>query len=453
MELFESIGSDILAFWDNFWSYVKKKIDEQEQKRNTKPDVVEWANINDENPLDVVVKKLNTLVNDEATFNFESDSTLTEPLRALCDDLEAKRYEICSMMLGTGGCFVTMATNEDTEPYHRIIPQKDASIFKINADKIYEIALVIDRKKIKRQEYNLVRHHILDNNGTLWIYYYTLDHSGREAYVEEWEHFKNDNTAFYNANHIGVAYFKSPQDSNGNEPFFGVPFNYSCKVEEANYLEAKRMRRDEMSNAEMILFADESITLVGKDEMGRNVHKLPEKVYTIRKVAGVDGNLIDVHAPATRLTDYERNEIIAGHDYEDRMGLNPGFVTPAEYTAGATATEIHTANSKTIAMINKIHNAMYEGIKQTLIADNVLSLIPMDLWTLNIDWYDSFENPAEQWQRMIEAHSNGAITTERLTKWIFPNMTDEEIQAELESISATQSTNTDQALERILQGG
>ena len=53
---------------------------------------------------------------------------------------------------------------------------------------------------------------------------------------------------------------------------------------------------------------------------------------------------------------------------------------------------------------------------------------------------------------MIEAHSNGAITTERLTKWIFPNMTDEEVQAELESISAQAQTNTDQALERILAG-
>ena len=452
MELFESIGSDILNLFDRFWGWVKKNLDEQEQKRNKVTKVVEWSNVDEENPLDVVVKKLNTLVNDEATFNFESDSTLTEPLRALCNDLEQKRYEICSTMLGTGGCFVIMATKEDNEPYHRIVPQKDASIYKISAGEIKEIALIIDHTKVKKQDYYLIRHHLLDDNGTLWLYYYVVDKSGDSAYVEEWEHFKNDNTAFYNANHIGVAYFKSPQDSNGNEPFFGVPFNYSCKVEETNYLEAKRMRRDEMSNAEMILFADESITLVGKDEMGRNVHKLPEKVYTIRKVAGVDGNLIDVHAPATRLTDYERNEILAGHDYEDRMGLNAGFVTPPEYTAGATATEIHTANSKTIAMINKIHNAMYEGIKQTLIADNVLSLIPMDLWTLNIDWYDSFENPAEQWQRMIEAHSNGAITTERLTKWIFPNMTDEEVKAELESISAQAQTNTDQALERILAG-
>jgi hypothetical protein len=95
---------------------------------------------------------------------------------------------------------------------------------------------------------------------------------------------------------------------------------------------------------------------------------------------------------------------------------------------------------------------MDEGNIMTLEADAVYLKIARDLWTYTSDYFDPFENPAEQWQRMIEAHGAGAISTERLTKWIFPSMSEEEIQEELENIKAASQANTDQALERILQG-
>jgi hypothetical protein len=142
------------------------------------------------------------------------------------------------------------------------------------------------------------------------------------------------------------------------------------------------MRFAEMKVARMKLFADESIVLNAKDEKGRKRHDIPEDIYTIRKRAGVDGVLIDEFAPPTRYTDYRQNEIDAGHDYEDRIGLNSGFVTPAEHTAGATATEIRTANAKSISMINRIRSAMYNGTMEVLKADNILILLPLDLWTL-----------------------------------------------------------------------
>lgn len=441
-----------MAFnWKTFWYNIKKMGDDGEQTNQITPDVRKWEDINNHNPLDIVVKKLGTLVNDEATIELQSDSNLVEPLKALCADLEAKRYEICSMMLGKGGCWVTMATNEDTEPYHRIIAPADVSVYGISADKIYELAMVIDRKTIKKQKYTLVRHHILDKNGTLFVYYYTLDHSGREVYVEEWEHYKDDNTAFYNANHIGVAYFKSPQDSNGLEPFFGVPLNFACKEEEAKLIEAKQMLFKEMQNAKMKLFADKSITRIEQTEMG-NVYGLPEDVYVIQKKSGIDGGLIDEFAPATRYNDYKQNMIDAGHDYEDRMGLNAGFVTPPEYTAGATATEIRTANVKTISMIKKVQNAMYEGFKEALTVDNILSLIPMDLWTLYVDWYDAFEDTDKQYERIASAVDRGVLEKEDELRWLYPNMTDEEIADKLSRISAQAQTNTDKALERILMG-
>ena len=443
-----------MAFnWKTFWNNLKGlgSDDAQEQNTNNRK-IKQWDDVNTYNPLDVVVKKLGTLVNDEATFELESDSSLVEPLRALCKDIESKRYEICGIMLGKGGCFVTMATNEDSERYHRVLSQEDVSVYSISAGKIYEIAMVIDRKTIKRKVYTLIRHHYLDNQGTLYIYYYVLDSSNREAYVEEWEHYKNDNTAFYNANHIGVAYFKSPQDSNGLESFFGVPLNFACKEEEEKLIDAKRQRQDEMSNAEMILFVDDSITVMSEDALGNRKYKLPEKIYTIRKQPGIDGKLIDVHAPQTRYSDYRENEIAAGHDYEDRMGLNAGFVTPPEYTAGATATEIRTANAKTISMMKKVQTAMHEGICETLIVDNILSLIPMDLWSLKIDWFDPFEDVTAQYERVLNAAENGYAEAEDVIRFLFPNLTQKEIEEKMERIKKSKESDSNSALERIFAG-
>lgn len=441
-----------MAFnWRTFWYNIKRMGYDEEERNQITPNIQQWENIYNYNPLDIVVKKLGTLVNDEATIELESDSALTDPLRVLCNDLEARRYEICAKMLGKGGCYVTMATNNDNEPYHRVLLPEDVSVYEITAGKIREIAMIIDRKIIKRQKYTLVRHHILDNSGTLYVYYYTLDTSGNEVFVEEWEHYKNDNTAFYGANHIGVSYFKCPQDSNGLEPFFGVPLNFACSEEEKRLIEAKNMRIKEMKAAEMKLFADESIVM-HTNENGMRQYGLPESVYTIRKKAGVDGSLIDSFAPATRLADYERNEILAGHDYEDRIGLNAGFVTPPEYTAGATATEIRTANVKTISMIKKVQNAIYNGIQEALIADNILSLIPMGLWTLKIDWFDPFADEDKQFDRIMQGAEAGYAEAEDVVRWIFPNLSQEEIDDKLERIAMQRQLNSDQALERILMG-
>lgn len=441
-----------MAFsWKTFWNSIKKLGDEEEQRNQVNPDIKKWENIQEYNPLDIVVKKLGTLVNDEATFELESDSALTEPLRVLCDDLEAKRYEICSMMLGKGGCFVTMATSEDKEPYHRIIAPEDVSVYSISADKIYELAMVIDRKTIKKQKYTLVRRHILDDKGTLFVYYYTLDGSGREAHVEEWERFKNDNTAFYNANHIGVAYFKSPQDSNGLEPFFGVPLNFACKEEEAKLIEAKQMVFQEMRNAKMKLFADKSITRIEQTERG-NVYGLPEDVYVIQKKSGIDGGLIDEFAPATRYNDYKQNAIDAGHDYEDRMGLNSGFVTPPEYTAGATATEIRTANVKTISMMKKVRTAMYQGIKETLTVDNILSLIPIGLWSLKVDWFDPFQDEQVLHDRISADVQNGHEEIEEIIRFNHPDLTQEEIEEKIARIKSEKQADSNAAIENMFAG-
>ena len=439
-----------MGFWSNFWGFVKKKIDQYDEEKKIVVKVQDWEDVREYNPLAIANTKLTSLVCDEATVELQTDSSLVEPLIPLAENLEAKRYEICAMMNGKGGCFVTMATGEDDEPYHRIIAPADVSVYRMVADKMYEVAMVIDKKIVKHREYRLIRHHILDENGTLYVYYYTTDKSGNEEYLAEWEHYKNDNVAYYNANNIGVAYYKSPQDSRGFSQW-GVPLNFGCEEVEAKL---KKARNDYDEEAELMkakLFADKSIVLAKKTTEGER-YDLPEGIYTIQKRAGVDGTLIDSFAPATRLTEYKQKLIDAKADWEDMVGLDRGFLTEAEHTAGATATEIRTANTKTRSFVKKIQSAMFDGIKATLEADAVFLNIPFDLYEVNVDFYDAFQDETELYNRIVSAVDRGVLEKEDELRWLYPNMTDEEIANKLARIQANNQVNTDMALERILQG-
>lgn len=439
-----------MGFWSNFWGFVKKKIDQYDEEKKIVVKVQDWEDVREYNPLAIANTKLTSLVCDEATVELQTDSTLVDPLIPLADDLEAKRYEICAMMNGKGGCFVTMATGEDDEPYHRIIAPADVSVYRMVANKMYEVAMVIDKKIAKHREYRLVRHHILDENGTLYVYYYTTDKSGNEEYLAEWEHYKNDNVMYMNAFNIGVAYFRSPQDSRGLSQW-GVPLNFGCEEVEQSIKTARKNLDEEMHLMKTKLFADETISRKISTKDGERFD-LPEGIYTIRKKAGVDGTLIDSFAPSTRYNDYKQKLIDAKADWEDMVGLDRGFLTEAEHTAGATATEIRTANTKTRSFVKKIQSAMFDGIKATLEADAVFLNIPLDLWTVTVDFFDSFADEEAQYQRIANAVDRGILEKEDELKWLYPNMTDEEIADKLERISATQATNTDQALERILAG-
>ena len=95
---------------------------------------------------------------------------------------------------------------------------------------------------------------------------------------------------------------------------------------------------------------------------------------------------------------------------------------------------------------------MFVVIKATLEADAVFLNIPLDLYTVTVDFFDAFQDETELYNRIVSAVDRGILEKEDELKWLYPNMTDEEIADKLARISAAQQTNTDQALERILAG-
>ena len=127
-------------------------------------------------------------------------------------------------------------------------------------------------------------------------------------------------------------------------------------------------------------------------------------------------------------------------------------MTEAEHTAGATATEIRTANTKTRSFVKKIQSAMFDGIKATLEADAVFLNIPLDLYTVNVDFFDSFADETEQWNRLLQGRENGVVEDEDLITWLFPTLSEQEKADKIARISEKTKLNTDEALNRILQG-
>lgn len=440
-----------MRFWRIFWNWLKGDNDKADEENSAK--VQKWQDIREYNPLAIANAKLTAMICDEATFDIESDSKQAEPLKALVKDLQNKRYDFASMMNGLGGCFVTMAKDENGVPYHRVLKPDEVSIFAYNAEKPKELAMIIDRKIVKKKEYRLIRHHILQE-GTLIVYYYTTDKNGNKEFLPEWESYKDKGVKYINANHIGVAYFKSPQDSRGREPIKGVPLNFGCEKQE----EAIRIDRiavaEEMELMRAKLFADKSITKAELNALdGKTGYTIKEKIYLIQKKAGIDGSLIDYYAPSTRLADYLTKLEKSYADWEDTVGLGRGFLTEAEPTSNATATEIKTANVKTRSYISKAQSNMGESVRDCVEMDSMFLNISKDLWNLKIDWYDCFEDTEAQYKRLANAVDRGIAEKDDELAWLFPQLTADERKEKLERIRNESRTDTDAEIERILNGG
>lgn len=435
----------IKTFWNNFWHSMKEAYnkafrqipEEQTQKyRDTKHI----------NFLAVFVSKLNNLVNIESTYDVESDSALTEQLKELCKDIEARRFDITETMLGEGDMWVFPAHNANGELYHRYITPDKVRVLNMDGEKITDILGIIDEYvSSDNKTYFLNRRHTLECD-KLIIETYTTNERNDRVSLAEWA----DIESIYQlqgVGNIGVGRFKSPASSRGLEPVYGVPLNYGCEQIEARIFNDLAMVEKEFSNAESKVFADPRI--LRKTETG---YQIPEWLFPAEKRAGESGSSIDIFSPAIRYSEYQLKLIDDMKQYEQQVGTDRGFLTPLE-TGMATATEIRRANASTIALIDKIHTAIRNGVESTLKADAIFLNIAEDLYSLKFDFFDAFEDTDKQYERLVSAVDRGIAEKSDEVKWLFPNLSQEEIDEKLARISAEKQINTESALESIIGGG
>lgn len=437
-------------FWQRFWNDFVEKQYNKIFKNPIADTVQEWRDILRINLLAIMSNTLNNLTNVEATFTVESDSTQADPLKDRVKDLERKRYDIFSEMANEGDYYVFPATNEKGELYHTYLTQQQVRILNMDGENITEAYGIIDwyADNKTNRTYYLLRHHLLDVNGTLTVSYSVLDDLNNPATLPQWEYLQDEAVKYVGANHIGFGRYKSPVSSRGLSPVYGVPLNFGCAEAEAKIFNDLLMIDKEFENGQSKIFADPLIVRKNKNDTALEI---PENVFPINHREGSTAS-IDIFNPNLRYSEHYAKLQTDLAFYERQIGTSKGILSDAEATSGATATEVRRANADTIALIGKFHAAIDEGNEMTLEADAVFLNIARDLWNYTSDYIDPFADLAEQWRMLVEGHSAGAIQTKRLTKWLFPSMTDEEIDVELQEISASNKNNTDMALERILSG-
>lgn len=411
----------------------------------------EWRDVLRMNLLATCVNKLANLALNEATIDVQTDSAVAEPLITLGKDIEDKRYQITEEMLGEGDYCIFPAFDENGNLYHTYLTQQQFRITQMVGDEITEAYGIIDwyTDDKNNQTYYLLRHHVLDENGNLTISYTVRDADENRASVPQWEYLANETVQYQNANHIGFGRFKSPVSSRGLSPVYGVPLNFGCSETEEQIFADIEAANKEVKNAESKIFTDPRN--LKQDEM-TGKWRFADNIFAINQRAGQGGSNIDVYAPPIRFAEFNAKTISDMRAYEQQIGVDRGFLTEFDSGRAVTATEVRRANASTIAMIDKIHNAVAQGIEETLKADAVFLNVAPDLYAVKIDWYDPFDDAEAQWQRLLDAHAAGVVESEDLIRWLYPDMSAEEIAEKLERIGAQAAAQTNAALENILSG-
>lgn len=430
----------IKTFWVNFLYALKvayNKVFEVLPKEN----IQNFRDTKRVNFLAIFVSKLNNLANTEATFEIESDSSQADELKELCETLEENRFEITTNMLGDGDLWAFPAHDNQGNLYNRFVTQDRVRILNVDGEKVTDLIGIIDfYVSNDNKTYFLNRRHTLNGN-TLTIETYITDEKNETAMLEQWEELKS--TYLINGTDcIGVGRFKSPISSRGKSCIYGVPLNFGCQeIEEKIFLDLEQIET-EFSRAESKIFADPLIMLKGKDKVGNDAWQIPEGMYPIDTRGGQTRASIDIFNPNIRYAEYRAKLLDDYAQYEQQVGTDKGFLTPFENETATTATEIRRANASTIALIDKIHAAIKKGVESTLKADALFLNISEDLYTISIDWFDPFADEDAQYQRIANAVDRGTAEKVDEMRWLFPNLSLEELDEKLKRIDERKLQNS-----------
>lgn len=424
------------------------------EKQAIDPNSQKYDDIQHTNWLAMAVSKIANLSCTETTYEVKSDSALVEPLQDLCKDIEKKRFEIVYAMLGTGDCYIFPTIQGNKPLYHTLLCENNVVILEMEGEKITKALVILDVYKPPKgsRVYFLTRMHDLDENGTLTLTYNVVDEAGQSQYVEKWDNLKGAVTQIVGANHIGFGRYKSPVPNREHYTVYGVPLNFGCSEIEKKLQKYEQMTDTEFENTESRTFADPlNLKIAAADikNTKNGEYKMPKGIIPLRMKEGIS-NEIATHSPDIRYEKYQSkiNDLLS--DYERQMGLSPGILTENEAMATGTATAVRRSNADTIAFINNVQTALDAGNVMTLEADAIFLNIRRDLWEYNSDYYDVFGDSSEQWQRLKEAFNAGAVSVERLTEWLFPEMTEEQIQEEISKVNLRNAANEQTAIERAL---
>lgn len=444
----------LAVFWSNFWASLKTAYHKTFKSPPKSDNLQDFRDTKRINFLAMLVGKINDLVNNEASFVVESDNTQTAEIDRLLGDLESKRYTICDEMLGAGEVWIFPAHNERGEIYHRLVNRDKVRIIAMDGERVTDVIAIIDEYIDEdHQVFFLNRRHILMGD-VLTIETYTTNVQNVRVKLDEWAGLESI-YQFNGVDTIGAGRFKNTTSSRGKSPVYGVPINFGCREIEATIFNDLKLIEDEFSNAQSKIFADPFILRKGRDKVGNEGYRyrIPENIFPIDTRGGQTNASIDIFNPNIRYTALREKLMDDLARYEQQVGVDKGFLSQFENKVATTATEIRRANASTIAFIGNVREAVKRGVLGTIKADAMLLNISEDLYTVLIDWYDTFSDEQEQYQRLAGAVDRGIAEKKDELRWLFPNLTDDELEEKLARVAEERKQNAQNAMGAMSERG
>lgn len=371
------------------------------------------------------------------------DSRRSEWMNESLQKVWSKNKTIVSQTLGKGGK-VLVPYVRDGRAFVDIIDHNRMEITAMRGDEITGATLMADIGSVEGKEYYRFADYWLEGN-VHTIRYRATNSSGGEVdltIIPEWAEFQED-IVITGAEHILFGYLKCPQDSREDKQMMGVPITYGAEevIRDLNTCLADIRR--EYSLKKPFVGADDR--LFGKD------NKLPiDGLFKRFQGTGLKGdNFWQIFDPAIRDSSYlARFQQLCGL-LESTVGTSPGILTEPR-TAGATATEIKSANAATFAMVDSIRANIEEAFNQLAYALDVMAEAfgatpsgAMGDWNITWDWDTSMmESSTETFNQLSELESRGLILPERLVSWT-TGQSLEEAKAEVEAAKALQPDTVD----------
>lgn len=442
-----------------FWGHLLEKVDDKiNQWLNRNKANAKITDAGDDSVVNFFLMVLRKVVNRTlmgAEYSVVSDSTLAEPIRELCKNLQENIYDVVGNMLGNNihaECWVVpsfIRVGGKQKLVHSYVNGEKLCITQTKEDgSIAECYMIINATVRNNKTYFLCRKHNLDDDGNLTISYFTADETAKEirADIPEWDSIVSTEVTYFGVNHIGFGRYKSPVNAYGNDTIYGVPLNYGCGLIEAQLRRAVDYIEKEMKLSEKKLFAD--LRIVRKDERIKE-YVIDESIFNIRLNNESAGDLIKEYCPAVRNTEYEAHLTSLLERYQALMGVRD-VITHNETTSGATATEVKILNADNISLEQNIKKAIRKGNIETLEADAMYLGIARDLWGYDEEYADIYADEQQTLKNYLDLYNIGALEIKDLVKYWFPTYSNEQIEEKVAAISEAKASGERRSIENLL---
>lgn len=441
----------IFALWQIISAAVKTAFSDptaNEMKRQAEI----FENTDEINYAAIAAYNIASLSTSECSIEVIGTSNRAKALDKIADTLQNELSSIAYITLGEGGTVLVpqLDNGEITITY---VSQKQLVPIRFNGNRLIDCEIILNYCKEKNEFLFLVARYTLESQ-TARISYRAVSQDGKEKPLPlQWQ--DKIPLAIRNAKAIPLVYCRSPRKGRKNEKM-GVGIAYGCEETLESLKHNRKQIIEEIDSSRRILFVDEFMLSQNKrpvkDKDGKIKYqsygnfRIKERIFPMKTSPSGNGRAIEDYSPTIRLDERIKNEERLKRSLESEIGLSGGIISELE-NRYVNVDEIRQQNSKTIAFISDVHKSLEQAIQELLEAVDMLmtayALTPIGEWDYSVDWYDPFESSTTQFDRLLAGFDKGEIKPGEIRKWLFPSLTQEQVDKDIKEISDLQSNTAD----------